>query len=302
MVQAIEVQAVNAGAVEVRRTVTSSALARWRRAPHLATIILVVAVFFGLVGPLIAPYDPIDPDLTVRQTPPAFMRGGSMSYLLGTDRQGRDILSRVMVAARMSLTIAAASILLGGVVGTALGLIAGYSGGWLDAIIGRVVDGISAFPSVLVALALAVTVGPNMWVVVGVLGLVLWSRYARLVRGQTLAWKNREFVLAATVSGCSPARILVRHLLPNILSTVVVFSTLQVGYAILSEASLSFLGAGVPPPTPSWGGMIAEGRTYIDTLWWMSAFPGLAIALVVISANLFGDWLRDELDPQMTRS
>jgi peptide/nickel transport system permease protein len=274
-------------------------LRRLARAPKLATGILLVTLVVAVIGPLLSPWNATETDLAARQLPPAFLDGGVSGHWLGTDRQGRDILIRVMVGARVSLTIAVLVILISCVIGTALGLIAGYKGGWVDAVITRLVDGMSAFPPVLIALAVAVTVGSSLWVVVGVLSLVLWSRYARLVRAETLSWKQREFVLAAMVTGCRPTRIVLRHVLPNLVSTVIVFSTLQVGYVILSEAALSFLGAGVPPPTPTWGGMIADGHNYIDTLWWMWVFPGIAIAAVIVSANLLGDWLRDEFDPRL---
>ncbi|WGX95811.1 ABC transporter permease [Nocardioides sp. L-11A] len=283
----------------MRRKRRRTGRTRLARAPKLATGILLVTVLVAVFGPMISSWDATETDLVARQLPPAWMDGGDSSHWLGTDRQGRDILIRVMVGARVSLTIAALVILISCVIGTALGLIAGYKGGWLDAVITRLVDGMSAFPPVLVALAVAVTVGSSVWVVVGVLSLVLWSRYARLVRAETLSWKEREFVLAAVVTGCRPTRIVLRHVLPNLVNTVIVFSTLQVGYVILSEAALSFLGAGVPPPTPTWGGMIADGHNYIDTLWWMWVFPGIAIAGVIVSANLLGDWLRDEFDPRL---
>ena len=156
-----------------------------------------------------------------------------------------------------------------------------------------------AFPSVLIALILSVTIGPSFWGVVCVVGLILWSHYARLVRGEVIAWKQRDFVSLARITGCSDARIILVHLLPNVMNSVVVLSTLQVGWAIVAEASLSFLGAGIPPPTPTWGGMLAEGRNYLETLWWISVFPGAAMMLVVLSFNMFGNWLRDVFDPKM---
>jgi peptide/nickel transport system permease protein len=274
-------------------------LTRLARAPKFATAILLFTIVLALIGPFLSPWDATDSDLIARNMPPAFVSGGSTDHLLGTDGQGRDILTRVMVGGRISLTIALVTIAIGTFIGTALGVIAGYRGGRFDAFISRLIDGMSAFPSILIALAFAVTVGSNYWVVVGVLVLALWSRYARLVRAETLAWKEREFILAAIVTGCSPARVVGRHLLPQLVSTVVVFSTLQVGFVILSEAGLSFLGAGVPPPTPTWGGMISDGRDYIASQWWIVLMPGIAIAAVVISANLLGDWLRDEFDPRL---
>ena len=200
---------------------------------------------------------------------------------------------------RISLSVAALSILLGGVVGTSLGLLAGYRGGWVDALIMRMVDLSLAFPSILLALIFAVTVGASFWVVVAVLGFILWARYARLVRGEVLTWKQPDFVALARMAGCSSLRIIATHLLPNVANSLVVLSTLQVGWAIVVEASLSFLGAGIPAPAPTWGGMVAEGRKYVETLWWVSVFPGAAIMLVVLSFNLFGDWLRDILDPKL---
>jgi peptide/nickel transport system permease protein len=231
--------------------------------------------------------------------PPWFMEGGQPGYLLGTDPLGRDILSRVMHGARASLLVALLSIGFAAVTGTALGLLSGYAGGWLDALIMRTVDVVLTFPVILLALVFVVTLGPSLWVVTAILGLVLWSRFARLVRGEVLSWKEREFVAYARSVGASPLRIACVHVLPNIVNSVVVLVTLQVGFAIVVEASLSFLGAGVPPPAPTWGGMIASGRAYIETAWWLVVFPGVAVALTVMSFNLFGDWLRDTLDPTL---
>jgi peptide/nickel transport system permease protein len=253
----------------------------------------VLIVLASLIGPLFSPWGATDMSLTAIDSPP------SMSHWFGTDLLGRDILTRVMVGGRESLTIVVLCIAIGGAVGTALGLIAGYRGGWIDAVIARLIDAMSAFPSILIALALAVTVGSGLWVVVGVISLVLWSGYARLVRAEALSWKEREFVLAAVVTGCRPARIVSRHVLPNLVSTVIVYSTLQVGFIILSEAALSFLGAGIPPPTPTWGGMISDGQAYISSYWWMAVFPGIAMTAVIVSANRVGDWLRDEFDPRL---
>jgi len=274
-------------------------LAVLKRAPKLPTAIVLLTLVVAIFAPALAPHSAVDADLRARGRPPVFIEEGSREYLLGTDRQGRDILSRIIVGTRISLSVAALSILVGGGVGTALGLLAGYRGGWVDALIMRTVDLTLAFPSILLALIFAVTVGASFWVVVAVLGFILWARYARLVRGEVLAWKQLDFVALARMAGCSSLRIIISHLLPNVSNSVVVLSTLQVGWAIVVEASLSFLGAGIPPPAPTWGGMVAEGRKYVDTLWWVSVCPGIAIMLVVLSFNMVGDWLRDILDPKL---
>ena len=188
---------------------------------------------------------------------------------------------------------------MGGLVGTSLGFMAGYRGGLVDALIMRATDAFLAFPSILVALVLAVTVGPSFKIVVAVLGLILWARYARQVRGEVLYWKEHEFVVGARAMGASGTAIVLRHLLPNVMNCIVVLSTLQVGWAIVVEASLSYLGAGIPPPTPSWGSMVSEGQSFIETAWWISVFPGIATMLVVLAFNQFGDWIRDALDPKL---
>lgn len=267
-------------------------------APKLVSFCVLLILAVALSAPFIAPYDPVEANLAVRQTPPAFV-GGSLAHLLGTDRQGRDVFTRVVWGARISLTVAGLSILLGSVVGTGLGLVAGYSGGLVDTLIMRAVDILLTFPPILLALILVVAIGPSIIGLILVLSLILLAQYARLVRAEVLPLREREFVALARVAGCSTSWIILRHILPNVLNTIVVMSTLQVGYVILVEASLSFLGAGVPPPTPTWGGMVAEGRDYLDTLWWLSIMPGIAIAFVVLTFNLFGDWLRDVLDPKL---
>jgi peptide/nickel transport system permease protein len=229
-------------------------LAVLKRAPKAPTAIVLLTLLAALFAPAIAPHSAVDADLRARGKPPVFLDGGSWEHMLGTDRQGRDILSRVLVGARISLSVAVLAILVGGAVGTSLGLLAGYRGGWVDALIMRSVDVMLAFPSILMALILAVTVGPSFWMVVVVLGFILWARYARLVRGEVLAWKQRDFVALARMAGCSALRILLKHLFPNVVNSVVVLSTLQIGWTIVVEASLSFLGAGIPPPAPTWGG------------------------------------------------
>ncbi|HLF05197.1 MAG TPA: ABC transporter permease [Dehalococcoidia bacterium] len=222
-----------------------------------------------------------------------------MDYPLGTDKIGRDVLSRIIHGARVSLMVAGISILCGGVVGTALGLIAGYFGGWWDHIIMRLVDIKLSLQAILLALVLAAALGPGFFTVIIVISLILWTRYARLVRAETLALKSRDFVARAKVSGCSNFRIITRHIFPNVVNTLIVLATLEVGQVILLEATLSFLGVGIPRPTPAWGLMVADGRELVVAAWWVAFFPGLAILLTVLSMNLLGDWLRDKLDPKL---
>ena len=270
-----------------------------RRLPWIALSIAALSIAVAVLADWIVPHDPEAINPINSLIPPWFEEGGTPEFPLGTDRLGRDILSRILLGTRMSLGVAAIALLIGGLVGTVLGMTAGYRGGFVDALIMRVADTFLAFPSVLIALVLAVTVGPSFWVVALVLGLVLWARFARLIRGEILSWKERDFVALARVAGAGGGYITVHHLLPNVLNSLVVLCTLQVGWAIVVEASLTFLGAGIPPPTPTWGGMVAEGLDFVETAWWISVLPGVAIVLVVFSFNLLGDWLRDRLDPQL---
>ena len=226
-------------------------------------------------------------------------KGGSMEYPLGTDKQGRDILSRIMHGARISLMVSSLAILLGGGLGTLLGMLAAYRGGKTDAIIMRIVDIKLAFPSILLALVLVAAIGAGFTTVIVVIAVLLWARYARVVRGEALAIKQQDFIDRARVSGASNSRIMMKHIFPNLVNTVVVLATLEVGHVIILESTLSFLGAGIPAPTPAWGVMVADGRDLITTAWWIFLFPCLAIVLTVLSMNLLGDWLRDKLDPKL---
>lgn len=269
------------------------------KVPHLSIAIVATSIVVALFANALVLHPPLEINPASAQLPPAFMVGGSWEHLLGTDRLGRDLLSRIILGTRYSLGIAASAIFLGGIVGTVLGLLAGYRGGWIDAVIMRAVDVFLAFPSMLIALVLAVTVGPGFGIVVVVLALVLWARFSRLVRGEVLATKGRDYVLLARIAGAGSLYIVVHHILPNVLNTLIVLGTLQVGWAIIVEASLTFLGAGVPPPTPTWGGMVADGLQFIESSWWISVFPGGAIVLTVFAYNVVGDWIRDMLDPQL---
>ncbi len=242
----------------------------------------------------------IDPNATIGgQVEVVLREGGNSRYLLGTDDLGRDILSRSIYGARISLIIAVVTLGIGGAIGTGLGLIAGYFGGLVDELLMRIVDIFLALPLVLVALVLVVAVGQSFFITTMVLVLFIWVRFARQVRGEVLQLKTMDYVALAKVAGASTPRILFVHLLPGVVNTLIVVATLQVSIVILVESTLSFLGAGVPPPTPAWGSMVADGRDFLADAWWISTMPGIAILLTVLSLNLFGDWLRDRLDPKL---
>ncbi len=253
----------------------------------------------GLLAPWVSPADPQEQSLRNRFRPPVWEAAGSWQRPLGTDRLGRDLLSRILWGSRVSLAAGVLTVLLATVVGAAVGLVAGYYGGRVDVALMRVTDATMSFPVILLALILAVTVGPSFVNVVVAIAVILWARYARVIRGQVLTLMGLDFIAQARLAGAGAWRIITRHLLPNTLNTLVVLVTLQIGYVIIVEASLSFLGAGIPPPTPAWGSMIAEGREFVTSAWWVSSFPGLAILLVVLAFNLLGDWLRDTLDPKL---
>jgi peptide/nickel transport system permease protein len=270
------------------------------RYPLMPTFILVFLVLIpAAFAPWIAPFDPFLGSLSDRLMPPAWQDGGSMAHILGTDKLGRDMLSRIIYGARVSLTVSLIAIFVGGVIGTALGLISGYFGGWTDAVIMRLVDISLSLPTILLALVLVAAFGPSFGTVITVLIVLLWARYARLVRGETLAIKELDFIARARVAGASHIRIMFRYMFPNVVNSLIVLATLQVGYVILLESALSFLGAGLPRAEPAWGVMVADGRELIVTAWWVSMFPGMAIMLTVLALNLLGDWLRDHLDPKL---
>ena len=227
-----------------------------------------------------------------------FREAGTNKFLLGTDKNGMDIFSRLVHGARVALLISMFGIVVSGIIGTSLGILAGYFGGWMDIVVMRAVDVSLSISLILIALVLAAVRGPSISNVLIVICLFLWSRYARLVRGETLLLKNQDFVSRAKVAGASNLRIMVRHIFPNLVNTIIVLATLQIGFVIILEASLSFLGAGVPRPNPAWGLMVADGRELLTSAWWVSLVPTVAIILTVLSINLLGDWTRDKLDPK----
>ena len=270
-----------------------------REAPTFPLAILLLLVVTALLAPVLTPGSPTEQDLGKRLLPPAWVQGGSWDYLLGTDLFGRDIVSRVIYGARISLTISLTSIGIGAILGILVALPAGYLGGMVDLLLMRAVDAALSIPTILIGIVLAVTLGPSYEAVIFVIVLFVWPRYARQVRGETLAIKQRDFIALAKIAGSSSARIIIFHILPNLVPTLLVLSSLQVGAAIIMEATLSFLGVGIPPPAPAWGVMVADGKDLVVSAWWVSLFPGIAILLTVLSLNLLGDWLRDRLDPKL---
>ena len=274
----------------------------WQRLLHdwaalLGLVVVVVVVGAAVFSPLVAPHDPLQQDLGRRLLPPAWQEGGEPDYLLGCDPLGRDILSRIIFGARISLIVGVLAVLIRGSGGVLLGLSSGYYGGWLDSVLMRLGDTQMALPFLVLALAIMSVLGPGLRNVIVVLGITGWVLYARVVRGEVLALRESEFVEAARVVGVRTGRILGKHILPNAAASVIVVATLDIAQMIILEASLSYLGMGVQPPTPSWGSMVADGRDYLSTQWWVSTFPGLAIFVTVMAINLVGDWLRDVLDP-----
>ena len=270
-----------------------------RQLPWTSIIIIGAMVFAALFAPFLTPHSPIDQTLPDKLLPPFWEEKGSTKYILGTDIFGRDVLTRLLYGARVSLIVTGLSLLVGGGVGLLIGIVSGYIGGRLDSLLMRLVDAAFTFPAILFALLLAVTMGQGLRTLIIAISVLLWAGFARVVRGEVLALKERDFIALAKVHGCSEVRIMVTHILPNVMNTFMVLVTLNVGVVIVAEASLSFLGAGIPPPTPSWGLMVAEGRGKISSAWWLSLIPGVAITLVVLAFNLFGDWLRDHLDPKL---
>ncbi len=268
--------------------------------PLIPALILVVIALVAIFADALAPHDPQVGSLVRRFRPPFWQHGGSMAYPLGTDHVGRDVLSRLIFGARVSMIVGLAAVFVAGSIGTFLGIVSGYIGGWVDQVIMRVTDTWLALPALTFAIFLAAIVGPSELNIVIILGGVYWTRYARVIRGEVLSLKEREFVRLAVVAGCSKRVIMWRHILPNVINSTIVLATLMLGVVIVTEASLSFLGVGVPPPKPAWGLMLADGKKGLMVgYWWLTVMPGVCIMLTVLSANLLGDWLRVKLDPQL---
>jgi len=280
---------------------------RWRFAalrvgsfPVIPVAILAALLLLAIFANVLAPHDPEVGTLGDRFKPPAWVAGGADKYLLGTDHLGRDVLSRLIFGARVSVIVGFTAVIIAGVLGTTLGILAGYLGGWVDQVIMRVTDTWLALPALTFAIFLAAIVGPSEMNIVIILGAVYWTRYARVIRGEVLSIKQRDFVRLALVAGCSKWTIMRRHVLPNVLNSAVVLGTLMLGVVIVTEAALSFLGVGVPPPKPAWGLMLADGKKGLMAgYWWLTVLPGTCIMLMVLAANLLGDWLRVKLDPQL---
>ncbi len=261
-------------------------------------VLLSAFVLVAFLAPVLAPHGPTTPNLLQRLTPPAWISGDA-TFLLGTDHLGRDMLSRILYGTRIALMVGALGVSLAALIGITLGAIAGYVGGWTDTIISRFIDTLLAIPNVILYLAVLFAFGASLTTLVLVIGGVGWTTFARVVRAEVLSLRNREFVEASRASGQRATLVLLKHVLPNVLAPILVVGTLNVATVIILEASLSFLGLGVQPPTVTWGRMLADGRNYVATAWWLATFPGLMITLLCLSLIFIGDWLRDLLDPRI---
>jgi peptide/nickel transport system permease protein len=268
--------------------------------PYIPAAILLTVGLTAIFADMLAPHNPEVGILGDRFRPPAWQTGGSANHFLGTDHLGRDVLSRLIYGARISMIVGFMAVVVAGSIGTVLGIVSGYLGRWVDQVIMRTTDAWLALPALMFAIFLAAILGPSVSNIIIILGAVFWTRYARVIRGEVLSLKERDFVRLAIVAGCSKRKIMLTHILPNVVNTAIVLGTLQLGIVIIAEASLSFLGVGVPPPQPAWGLMLADGKKGLMAgYWWLTVLPGSCLALMVLSANLLGDWLRVKLDPQL---
>ncbi|MBU8598522.1 peptide ABC transporter permease [Shouchella clausii] len=280
------------------------AIKRWARlllrskTGTVGLAIVVAIIVMAVFASLLAPYDPNEMNPANMLQPPVWVDGGTAAHILGTDNLGRDILSRVIYGSQISLLVGIAAVAVAGFIGVTIGIVSGYYGGWVDSFFMRLVDSFLSIPNILFALVILSVFGPSVWTLIIVLGVTNWVNYARLVRGEVLSLKEREFVKAARSIGVKNGMLMFRHLLPNVLPAFIVISTLSVATTIILEASLSFLGLGIQPPDVSWGGILSDGRDYLATSWWLATFPGLAITITVLGIIFLGDWLRDVLDPR----
>jgi peptide/nickel transport system permease protein len=291
---------MNASTTVVAAQAPGRAARRLSSFPVVPVAIIAAMVLIALGADVLAPHNPEVGALGMRFKPPAWQAGGSAAHLLGTDHLGRDVLSRLLFGARVSLVVGFTAVVVAGFLGVVLGITAGYLGGWVDEVIMRLTDTWLALPALTFAIFLAAVMGPSEMNIIIVLAAVYWTRYARVIRGEVLSLKEREYVRLAVIAGCSRLTIMRRHILPNVLNSAIVLATLMLGVVVVTEAALSFLGVGVPPPKPAWGLMLADGkRGLMAGYWWLTVLPGLCIMLLVLAANLLGDWLRVKLDPQL---
>ncbi|WP_241236375.1 ABC transporter permease [Brevibacillus marinus] len=265
----------------------------------IGMIIVLCMILMAIFAPFLAPHDPAKTNVAKRLIPPVWMENGSPDYPLGTDNLGRDVLSRILYGSQVSLLVGICAVVVAGMIGVLFGLLSGYYGGWLDALLMRTTDAFLAIPNILFMLVILAVMGPSLITLIFVLGFTNWTTYARVVRSEVLSIKERDFVRAARAVGAKDIRIIMTHILPNVISSFIVISTLSVATTIILEASLSFLGLGIQPPTVSWGGMLSDGRQYLATSWWVATFPGFAITITVLGIIFLGDFLRDILDPRM---
>lgn len=293
-------------ALRGRENLLSRITGAFRRWPIVSIVLISILAFVAIFAPILSPQSPIESNLRDRNAPPFWYTEWyeendtvTRTYILGADPIGRGVLSRLIHGARISMMVVIVAMVSGTVIGTALGLVAGYAGGIVDEIITRIVDIWLGLPFILLALIVAVTIGSGLLTMMGLLAATAWSPFVRNVRAEVLTIRERDYVALAKISGASSFRILIRHILPGVLNTVLVIATLRIGQLILTESFLSFLGAGIPPPTPTWGGIIADGREYLRDAWWVSVFAGIAIGLTVLALNFFGDWMRDTFDPRL---
>lgn len=286
-----------------RRSKLAIWLARaWRfRMGVFGSVIFLLLVIMAVFAPWIATHDPFEQDILFRLTPPVFLEGGAWDHWLGTDQLGRDLYSRIVYGARVSLVIGVGAVVVAGSIGVVMGLIAGYFGGWIDSVVDFSVNAMLAFPFILLAMTLVIVLGASMENIILALGMSNWPIFARVARIETKKLRDQEFIVAAEALGYKTMRIIFRHILPNLTAPILVIATVEIARSIIRETFLSFLGLGVQPPTPSWGVMLAEGRDYVLTIWWLSTLPGLAIFLAALGINLTGDALRDIFDPRLKR-